>query len=226
MKALYALAFAGALFSFPVHASVITQTESFVTRRVVDLTFDKFDASLGTLTGVTYTIRSRYDVPVFSFSASGRSPGPYRFDVGVTQEFRVQAPSAFSEGIFEQAGTCSGVYGPQGEGSTCTGSIPSRSLVFDDVFSASDLTLYIGMPGDKVVARLNFSTTIRVLSTSFNIVSSSSGSSSSSWLGDLTLEYEYIERPATAVPEPGGMAALGAGLVGIALTRKIRRNRT
>ena len=180
-----------------------------------DLEFAPFDMSLGTLTGVSWSLSSDYDYDLF-LSLQGDLATLTVIVPTLTPNVTLAgAATQFGPPILLPTTTCKTSAAPQ-----CPTGV-HRGYDFDFEVAANDLSLFLG--SDPITARL-LSMLGLFVSTEAPAVVGSIGlvsvQSMFAWSGDLRLTYIY--EPTAGVPEPGAWALmiLGFGLGGAALRRR------
>lgn len=200
------------------------------------LTFDRFDSALGTLTGVVFSLAS--DKPDLFASVSGS----FSSGEGGTA-------SARTTSLFEVADVPSGnqIFGASngtaqstctGAGASCVGPAPDEVNL--PVFSALTQTFELDLSEGEDLSRfkkdgadtqfdirvfVQFETTVfTCLQGSSSAGADCSVSGGASWAGSV--DVEFLFDPAvepSPVPAPATLGLLGAGLIGLGVTRR-RRN--
>lgn len=181
----------------------------------LNLTFNKFNSGLGTLTGVKFTLGSNTEttasVEVFpgEFGGEGRTTNISSFEV------QVNTP------------TLGTLFGPQTSEPSAFCFSESSESCSDSASEPSSFNGTFNVPGGNVGDFVGVGTFDATLLYSAFLETSCEGAEcfhegSISWSGSLKVEYTYD--PAAAVPEPGTLALFGAGLAGAAVARRRKKD--
>jgi len=190
------------------------------------LTFDKFDTSLGTLTGVSITFTTTYGATVTLsvtndelFDLPPPPPDPFFADATIGHELTGSLISTMSSPQTLSA-TCAGDEGAGDlDTSDCSASQSSNNNAFNGTAGlAAALTSFNGPGTFDLTATLTSALSPRPR----EFVDNSTGTLQANWNGSVSVVYTY-DNGVAAVPEPLSVYLLAAGLGGIALSRRRRR---
>lgn len=181
------------------------------------LSFAKFDPSLGTLTGVVFTLSDSSAVTTASVTFSGAEGGTAQTTVGSL--FRVETLSGIQiSGNGSASTSCTAANGPGDDTCSSTSPVPGTPpTLTSPVTDTTDLGDYIGPSGFfDVFVTLDPSVTASVCPVVNGATPTCTHSGSASWSGDLSVEFQFLaEPPVAGVPEPTTLSLLGAGLLGL-----------
>lgn len=187
------------------------------------LTFNQFDAGLGTLTGVTITFSTVYGATVTVTLSEFGDAGSIEFfaDAEVDHSLANVALITTQSSLQQLSASCTP---PLGE--LCNASESENNVSFNTppggVGLAASLASFIGPGTYDLTATLNSALTPRISpdnGTSFADNSTFSGTLTATWNGTVSVVYTF-ETDATAVPVPLSLWLLVAGLGGVALWRR------
>src|ERR1044071_4715492 len=183
------------------------------------LTFNKFDTSLGTLTGVSITFNTTFGatvmLSVMNEELFGTDPDPFFADATIDHELTGGLISPLSSSSQTLSATCSA----DETTSDCSDSQSSDNNPFNGTASLSAALASFAGPGTfDLTAKLTSALAPRAR----DFVDNSTGTLQANWNGDVTVVYTY-DNGVAAVPEPLSLYLLAAGLGGIALSRRRRR---
>ncbi len=181
------------------------------------LTFDRFDSSLGTLTGVAVRLSSEIDANARITVRNGSSgdSGAVGFEV----TFRFTVPGLVTDGLLTPTAGCTIT-----NSVSCDASGPDTGR-FDgasgtpgfDVPGAS-LSSYLGI--GTIDARLEIRPSVSSVS-GCGIPPVCSVDSSADWSGSMTIDYMFMPSREPAVPAPATPLLLGAALAGLTGLRRM-----
>ena len=194
------------------------------------LNFLQFDAALGTLTGVTFTLSSQTQVGASVQGSFGGGEGG-NASAMASAVFTMTGPSPGSLSLFSGNGsaTASCSDAPSG-GITCAsaGSVPTLPVFpLASPFSnpPTDLSAFIGNGSSffDVFVELDVSSLLQTCTTvkMGQGQGSCTKGGSADWSGSLDVTYRFTPAGA-AVPEPMSLALVGLGLAGLGFSRRKR----
>jgi hypothetical protein len=179
--------------------------------------FDQFDPSLGTLTGIEFTLKSYFDAPL---NVTAEGPTTVQ-GVAANSALDIYARLAFPTGpiggpLFEKtlnlAASCaSNTY-------YCDGFDPTPNPIFHNAtfnINPSDFGGFVGTGTFSPSAWLDLDEYI-YLTTGFALATASGAGW---WTGDVTVTYTFTENG--SVPEPGTLVLIAAGLAGLVGLRRV-----
>ena len=187
------------------------------------LSFAKFDPSLGTLTGVVFTLSDSAATTIATATFSGGEGGTAQTTIGSL--FRVETLSGIQISGNGSASTSCTAQNDSGI-DTCSSTSPvpgTPPTLTSPVTDTTDLGSYIGASGFFDV----FFTLDPSVVGSVCTPGSCTHSGAASWSGDLSVAFQFLEPPVTGVAEPTTLSLLGAGLLGLGarLFGGVRRRR-
>ena len=207
-------AFAFAVLGQSAQAAFISQVQSYgpsTTPFADPLTFNSFDPTLGTLTGVTIKLTENGTVTA---NVINLSPGTSSFTnanstgtVSVTGPDATTVAASFTTAGF--SGTVSGIGTTMQVGAT-TGSATTTTSV-----ASSNFVSYEGASPLNYTIFANGS----VMSTGTSASGAVAFYGTASLSGTVEIDYTYT----AAVPEPASFAMVALGLGGLAVVRRVRR---
>jgi hypothetical protein len=181
-----------------------------------NLTFDKFNPALGTLTGAKFTLESSTDTTAYvEVNAAEESFGEGSTDNSSSFEVQVNTPVVGT--LFGPIEPSATAFCSTEESSSCEDS-QSDPQSFDGTFTVpingGNIGDFVG-PG-TFDAELLYSAFLETGCENAECFHDGT----ISWSGTLSVEYTYDP---VAVPEPGTLALFGVGLAGAAAARRRRK---
>jgi hypothetical protein len=191
------------------------------------ISFSKFDSSLGTLTGVTFSLTSSETLKS-GFSLTGGEGGTGSASMSVS--FEINGPGAVSSTLFSGLG---------GATSSCTDTVfpyDCTNLVNDTTTNPSftspfpvplaDLGSYVGVGMFDVVLDMDlFDVGVASCISARSVAPTCTATAEATWSGELEVTFLFTPNPGDppSVPEPGSLGVLAFSLAGlIAVTRRRR----
>ncbi len=170
----------------------------------------QFDATLGTLTGVTISYTSAWQEVSSSYTNNGAEDGEAR----LLGEFRSRVTNA---ALINQLQTIPVLYDTGLQPVASGGSISVSSLSgIDGPTNATIVAALASFIGNGTLA-FDLVATLLVTNTfegSFN------GTQSAQGRGELTITYDYTENQEPGIPEPTTVLLVGSALLGLGLLRR------
>jgi len=214
------------LYTVTTEDSTATVTNNSTQTAFQDLTFNRFDSGLGTLTGVTITFSTTFGATAtVTVQNNGDSSGIDFFsdasvDHALTSATGLIDPESSLQ-LFNA--TCAA-----GINAGCTNTQPDDGIGFDTPpggVGLAPLASFIGSGTFNLTATLNSALTPRISpdnGSAFADNSTFGGTLDATWNGDVKVVYTF-EPEGTSVPLPSSLYILVAGLGGIALARRYHR---
>lgn len=186
------------------------------------MSFDFFDASLGTLTGATFTVNTVNNSPNVHVSGDANSSNETTLTVTATNTYEFSLS-------FDTLGLSDLIHDSNFVQDSCEGDF-TCSLSNQQIlnygsqqfgFSGGDLSNFIGAGQFGMTMLASTQLGIETLP---NLDLQSGFNSSSNWSTTVSLQYEYTPRaPVSQVPEPGTLALFATGIIGLGAAARRRR---
>ncbi len=173
-------------------------------------TLPQFDASLGTLTGVTITYTSAWQNVTSSYTNNGAEEGEAR----LSGEFRSRVTNAL---LINQLTTIPVLYDTGLQTVAADGIISASALSGSN--SPTNATIVAALSAFIGGGNLNFNLLADFLVNN-TFVGSFNGNQSAQGRGELTIAYEYDTNNGDPVPEPSTILLLGSVLLGLGFLRR------
>lgn len=185
-----------------------------------ELSFNYFDASLGTLTGATFTLSDLEGTPRAGISGS---PEPEASEVSsweASNDYVFQL--SFDTLGLSKLVDISGPVSLDCDDIICESAEEYPSVSSSYVFSDGDLLSFVGVGAFDMTA---FTSSILTVGSFNNEYDFESLIAYTNFYGLLSLEYDYDERVVADVPEPSTLALFGTALAvfGVAAARRRKR---
>jgi hypothetical protein len=218
----------------PAQATITTQPFSVDTSGtlVEPLSFSQFDTSLGTLTGVKFTLSNSVTTEVSTFAVTG---GEGSGSATMSATFEITGPGQggphslqLFNGTGSASSSCNGFSG--GGSGTCVSSgndttVPPSFTNPKLVNTAADFVPYEGA-GNFVVDVALTGPVLNDTCTSLGAAPTCTDGGRATWAGDLTVDFLFNPAPPPSdVPEPSSLSLFMLGIVGFAGFRQWRRKR-
>jgi hypothetical protein len=182
------------------------------------ITFNGFDATLGTLTDVHITLTSNATVNSTTFNEAGPtfvgSPTP----VTATATTTVSGSGLLAAVSASSTVTTPGFVGIDPSGFTVVGTVTGSDTAHQNLFNPpSDLSGFVG--GADTVTLTIAEDGSEGGSVPGTVFTGNNGSAS----GSLSIYYSYTPNVVVSSPEPASLLLLGAGMLGLGILRGRRR---
>ena len=223
-----------ASLSGPAQAAITTQPFSVDTSGIAvePLSFSQFDTSLGTLTGVKFTLSNSVTTEVSTFAVTG---GEGSGSATMSATFEITGPGQggpLSIQLFNGTGSasssCNGF--ASGGAGTCKSSgndttVPPSFTNPKLINTAADFVPYEGA-GNFVVDVALTGPVLNDTCTSLGATPTCTDGGGATWAGDLTVDFLFnAVTPPSEVPEPSSLGLFIASIVGFAGIRRLRPTR-
>jgi hypothetical protein len=204
----------------PAQATITTQPFSVDTSGIAvePLSFSEFDTSLGTLTGVKFTLSNSVTTEISTFAVTG---GEGSGSATMTATFGITGPGQggpLSLQLFNGTGSASsscsggGICNSSGNDTTVPPSFTNPKLVN----TAADFVSYEGV-GNFVVDVALTGPDLNDTCTSLGVTPTCTDGGRATWSGDLTVDFLFNPAtPPSEVPEPSSLGLFLASIVGFA----------